>query len=194
MIEKDRMVKVINRYDGKVGYQIPDTNGFMREFQPREVKEITFEELEKLSYDPGGASILRNYLVIKDEEAIKALFPDITRENIPEYFYTEDEIKYLLTGATLDQFLDCLDFAPTGVIDMVKDLAVSMPLNDVNKREAIKNKLGFDVTQAIENAKEPGEEKRVTNNGRRAAAVTVGEAGAGNAIKQGRRVVKKVAE
>lgn len=194
MIERDRMVKVINRYDGKVGYQIPDTNGFMREFQPREVKEITFEELEKLSYDPGGASILRNYLVIKDEEVIKALFPDITRENIPEYFYTEDEIKYLLTGATLDQFLDCLDFAPTGVIDMVKDLAVSMPLNDVNKREAIKNKLGFDVTQAIENAKEPEEEKRVTNNGRRAAAVTVGEAGAGNAIKQGRRVVKKVTE
>ena len=194
MIEKDRMVKVINRYDGKVGYQIPDTNGFMREFQPREVKEITFEELEKLSYDPGGASILRNYLVIKDEEAIKALFPDITRENIPEYFYTEDEIKYLLTGATLDQFLDCLDFAPTGVIDMVKDLAVSMPLNDVNKREAIKNKLGFDVTHAIENAKEPEEDKKVTNNGRRAAAVTVGEAGAGNAIKQGRRVVKKVTE
>ena len=194
MIEKDRMVKVINRYDGKVGYQIPDTNGFMREFQPREVKEITFEELEKLSYDPGGASILRNYLVIKDEEVIKALFPDITRENIPEYFYTEDEIKYLLTGATLDQFLDCLDFAPTGVIDMVKDLAVSMPLNDVNKREAIKNKLGFDVTHAIENAKEPEEDKKVTNNGRRAAAVTVGEAGAGNAIKQGRRVVKKVTE
>jgi len=37
------------------------------------------------------------------------------------------------TGS-LDEFLDCLDFAPEGVTDLIKTLAVELPLNDVAKR------------------------------------------------------------
>ena len=55
----------------------------------------------------------------------------------------------MLTGS-LDQFLDCLDFAPNVILDMVKELAVELPLNDIQKRDAIKEKLGFDVTKTIE--------------------------------------------
>jgi len=33
---------------------------------------------------------------------------------------------------------------------MIKTLAVDLPLNDVAKRDAIKNKFGYDVTRAIE--------------------------------------------
>jgi len=50
---------------------------------------------------------------------------------------------------SLDEFLDCLDFAPEGVKDLIKNLAVELPLNDVAKREAIFNKLGFNVDNAI---------------------------------------------
>ena len=68
-----------------------------------------------------------------------------------------------------DDFLDCLDFAPVGVIDLIKQLAVSLPLNDMEKREAIKNKFGFDVTKAIENSKIDEEENISTamSSGRR---------------------------
>lgn len=68
----------------------------------------------------------------------------------PEYFYTEKEIKYLFEHGSLDEFLDCLDFAPLGVIHTIETLAVTLPLNDVAKRYAILEKTGFDVTRAIE--------------------------------------------
>ena len=94
----------------------------------------------------------------------------------PEYHYSENDVKQLLTTGTLDQFLDCLDFAPDVIKDMIKDLAVELPLNDMAKRKAIQDKMGFDVTRAIEikNTKYDGEVEeeakiRTTNSGRRTA-------------------------
>lgn len=55
-----------------------------------------------------------------------------------------------MTTGTLDQFLDCLDFAPESVKEIIKDMAVDLPLNDVRKRNAILDKMGFDVNKAIE--------------------------------------------
>ena len=54
------------------------------------------------------------------------------------------------TGS-LDAFLDCLDFAPVGVIDLLKKFAVSVPLADYEKRKALKEKTGFDVDIALKN-------------------------------------------
>lgn len=68
----------------------------------------------------------------------------------PEYYYSEEDVKRLMTSGTLDEFLDCLDFAPSVILDMIKTLAVELPLNDVAKRDAIKEKLNFDVAKAIE--------------------------------------------
>ena len=57
----------------------------------------------------------------------------------------------LLRSGSLDAFLDALDFAPTGVIDLIKTFAVQLPLNDVEKCNALKEKTGFDVMTAIKN-------------------------------------------
>jgi len=40
-----------------------------------------------------------------------------------------------------------------GVIDLIKKFAVSLPLTDYDKREALKKKTGFDVDKAIANDK-----------------------------------------
>ena len=40
-----------------------------------------------------------------------------------EYFFSEADIKKLMTEDSLDAFLDALDFAPEGVIDMIKEYA-----------------------------------------------------------------------
>ena len=172
MINQDTKVKVINKFNGVVGYQVPEL-GVHRNFYPRESKEISFGELEKLSFLPGGESILKNYLEIVDEDVIMELFG--TKPE-PEYHYSEEDIKILLTTGTLDQFLDCLDFAPDVIIDIIKDMAVNLPLNDIAKRDAIKKKTGFDVTKAIEikNTKYDGEQDSVEstkNTGRRAAPI-----------------------
>ena len=87
------------------------------------------KELRKLSYIPGGEVILREYLVIDNKEALDELLNGGVE---PEYFYTEDEIKTLLLTGSLDQLMDCLDFAPGGVIDLVKKYAVELKINAVD--------------------------------------------------------------
>ena len=146
MIDKTKVIKVINKFNGTVGYDVPEM-GIHRNFYPKESKNITFDELEKLSFLPGGDTILKEYLEITDEDAIVELFNEKPE---PEYHYTEEDVKRLLTVGSLDQFLDCLDFAPDVIKEMIKNLAVKMPLNDMAKRKAIQEKLGFDVTKAIE--------------------------------------------
>ena len=141
-MDKKTLIKVANRDSGRVGYKIEEL-GVRRQFAPR---EITFEELEKLSFIQGGLVLLRDYLIVKNDEAMKELGINVE----PEYYYTEEQIKGILLNSTMDEFLDCLDFAPDGVIDSLKRLAVDLPLNDVRKRDAIFEKTGFNVTRAIE--------------------------------------------
>lgn len=144
-MEKTKLIKVANRESAYVGYTVPEL-GVYRSFAPREQKEITFEELEKLSWTAGGTEILKEYLVIRDEEAASLLIPGIE----PEYYYTAKDINRMLTTASMNEFLDCLDFAPIGVLESLKDAAVMLPLDNMSKRKAILEKLNFDVTRAIE--------------------------------------------
>lgn len=174
MINKDTLIKVINKDKGTVGYSVPEL-GVNRSFYEDEEKEIPFEELQKLSYLPGGEIILKEFLEITDEEAYRQLF---FTDAEPEYHYTKADIKKLMEEGTLDQFLDCLDFAPEGIKDTIKDLAVQLPLNDMRKRDAILEKLNFNVTRAIEikNTKyDSGEEDTSQSvnkkGGRRAAPI-----------------------
>ena len=160
-MEKTTLIKVLNRDNGSVVYSIPEMNGLRRVYQSGEIKEITFEELEKLSYIPGGMELLEDSLVILDnEQAINLILGHVE----PEYSYSKDDIIKLMKTGSLDEFLDCLDFAPEGVKDLIKTLSVELPLNDVAKREAIFNKLGFNVDNAIRikrESSEPTEEKPV---------------------------------
>ncbi|MEG1779643.1 MAG: hypothetical protein RR263_06020, partial [Oscillospiraceae bacterium] len=107
-------------------------------------KNIKVKELEELTYIPGGTALINKYLVINDEEVCEYL--GLTIE--PEYYYEESTIRTLLAQGSVEQLLDCLDFAPTGVIDLVKKIAIETEVNDVAKRMAIKDKLSLDVTAA----------------------------------------------
>lgn len=150
MLQKNTLIKVLNRDNGSVCYSIPEMNGLRRVYQSGETKQVTFEELQKLSYIPGGMTLLKQNLVILNDEAVNRLLGHVE----PEYRYTEADVRKIMREGSLDQFLDCLDFAPDGVKELIKTLAVEMPLNDVSKREAIFNKLGFNVDNAIRIKKE----------------------------------------
>lgn len=173
MISKDTMFKVTNRNNGSTGYAVPDLN-INRRFAAGETKEISMDELRKLSYQPGGRYILENYLIVHDKAAVEEL---LTEGVEPEYFYTEADIKELLSRGTLDQLLDCLDYAPKGTIELVKHMAVEMKINDISKRDAIKNKTGFDVSMAIRINEESAatDETEKLNTSRRAAPITQNE-------------------
>lgn len=144
MINQDTMYNVKNRSSSVVVYKIPESN-LRREFAPGETKRIAFGELEKLTYQPGGRELLEEFLQIVEEDVTQDL--NIHREI--EYDMSEAQVKNLLLRGSQDAFLDALDFAPIGVIDLIKTMAVSLPLTDLNKRKALKEKTGFDVDKAL---------------------------------------------
>lgn len=157
---------VKNRSSSRVIYKIPE-DGIRREFAPGENKRISYQELLKLSYQPGGRELMANFLQIQSEGVLNSL--NIRTE--PEYYMSEKQVVDLLKNGSLEAFLDCLDYAPRGVIDLVKTYAVSLPLSDYDKRQALKEKTGFDVDAAIANS---GEEPVTTESETKAPAAPSG--------------------
>ena len=145
---------VKNRSAGVACYKVPEL-GVRRSFQPGEVKKISAEELEKLTYRPGGMAILSNFLQIQDAEAIAK----VGLKPQPEYHMSEQDIVKLMKDGSLDEFLDCLDFAPPGVIDLIKKLSVSLPMTDFQKVNALKAKTGFDAAAALKHEMESKEDE-----------------------------------
>ena len=128
MENDNKMVRVTNRSRGTVGYTIPDMGNLQRFFAHGETKVVPMEEIRKLDWTPGGAVLLRDYLKIEDAEAVEEI---------------------LLNGS-MDQLMDTLDFAPEGVIDLIKDLAIKLEIPDVRKRNAISERTKCDISKAIE--------------------------------------------
>ena len=176
MIDKNKTYNVKNRSAGACVYTIPELH-IRRELMAGQTIQVQGSELEALKYRPGGKEMMLLYLQISDIE-------DFEVETEPEYKYSEADIIKLIETGTMDEFLDCLDFAPNGVIDLIKTFAVSLPMNDANKRLAVKEKTGFDVDEAIRHINEdkaeekgdapaveaPKTRRTAAKSGRRAAA------------------------
>ena len=152
-----KMYRVKNRGSSTVVYKIPE-DGIRREFKPGQTLSISSEELEKLTYQPGGTLILSQFLQILDLEGIQKA--NIRTE--PEYHMGEAEIAALIKSGSLDAFLDALDFAPIGVIDLIKKMSIDIPMVDIQKRKALKEKTGFDVEAALKHQEEDRENDQKT--------------------------------
>ena len=163
MATNNKMYIVKNRSASMVVYRIPE-DGIRREFAPGESKKIYYSELEKLSYQSGGRALMANFLQIEDE----AVTNNLNIHTEAEYYMSEDQIVDLINNGSLDAFLDCLDYAPVGVIDLLKKYAVAIPMNDIQKRKALKEKTGFDVDVAIRNM----EAEKAEDNGNEENKIT----------------------
>lgn len=166
----DNKVSVKNRSSSMVVYTIPEKN-IRREFMPAETKVLPYDELVDLSFQAGGRSIMENFLQVQAVDAREGL----SLHTEPEYNMSEEDIKNLLLTGSNDALLDALDFAPVGVIDLIKQYAVSLPVNDMTKRESIKDKTGFDVTKALAmNQPDPDEKQEgETHKERRVKPATI---------------------
>jgi len=148
MENKDRRVKVVNRTGGSLAYKI-DTLRVTRHWpRPGDYLNISISELSELRTVPGGNYILKECLIIEDKEALNVLFPDIELE--PEYNYGLKEVETLLYEADLAQLLDALDFAPKGVLELIKTKAVEKLPNETAKIEAINKKFKIDLNKVNE--------------------------------------------
>lgn len=166
MLNNSDTVRVENRGNSIVGYRVPESN-IIRRFVEGEIKEISMGELRQAIQIPGTKRTIMNNLIIHDKSAVEELLPDAE----PEYFYTAKDVDFLLERGTLDQLKDALDFAPKGVVDLIKDRAVKNELNDVRKREAILEATNFNVTGAIEINHMAQVENKVETKTRRSAPI-----------------------
>lgn len=155
----EKLYLVKNRSASVCCYRIPE-DGIRRTFAPGESKKIPYSELNKLTYQPGGREILANFLQIQGE----LVLADLGIPTEDEYYMNEQQIVDLIKTGSLDAFLDCLDYAPVGVLDLLKQFAVSTPLTDFDKRKALKEKTGFDVDKAIANNEADGKEPDSASN------------------------------
>lgn len=176
-MDNTKIVSVTNRSGGRVVYHVPDRN-IRRSFSANETKKIELDELRQLSYVSGGEFILKNCLIVDDKSALEVLNLEVE----PEYFYTETEIKQILTTGTLDELEDTLNFAPEGVLDLIKKIAVEEEIPDTRKRKMISEKTGLNVDNAIYinhimDEKSGADKAETTTKTRKASPITVkGEA------------------
>lgn len=182
MLEETTLVDVTNLSGSPVVYRVPELN-VRRVFNKGETKKVAVKELRALEYLPGGNVLIREYLSIANDELLQefGIIPE------PEYHWTEKDVRELLLTGSLARLQDCLDYAPVGVIDQVKDLAVSLQINDMSKRQAILEATGLNVTKAIEInqiSKEETEAPEPKTKTRRVSAETAPKADTGRRVSE----------
>jgi len=137
-------MKVTNRSAGDVGYSLPEL-GVRRSFNRGDWKEISQEEIFALSQAKGGLSLIKNYLLLDDKEYVKK---EIWHDAPIEYFWGLEDVKKCVLEDSKDLFAETLDYAPEGVVDLIKEYAWRLPMTDLNKIQILKEKTGFDAQMA----------------------------------------------
>lgn len=153
-LSREHKVNVTNRSNATVILRVPDRH-FRAELNPKETRLLTYGDILDVVAQPGGRSLIYNFLLIQDPQALRE---GLNVKEEPEYWLTEDKIPNWMQTCPLTEFEDALNFAPQGVLDLIKKYAVSLPLNDMAKRNSIKNFLKFDVNLAIVNNEKSSED------------------------------------
>lgn len=147
LVPDDTMVKLVNMMDSPTGYKL--TNGMFRRFAPRGTMSVTAGEVREVSNMPGTITLFQNYLRIDNKDLATELgVSDDSFEH--EYSWGRDEIVGALTTEPIEVLLDALDYAPDAIKESLVDIAVELEIPDVNRRKAIKEATGKDVTKMIE--------------------------------------------
>lgn len=150
MVDDKTRVKVRNLVPHRVIYKLDEINRRVS-FSGNEEKMIPAGELRLLHYSPGGSVLLKNYLNIDNKELRQEFGIDA---DVIEYDWTQADVDAALTTKPIEVLEDALDFAPEGVIDLIKNRAVALRIADMNKRELIYKATGADINNQIKWAEE----------------------------------------
>lgn len=159
-VKDNQLVEVQNLTDHTVVYI--SYEGRRRAFESQRKMNIPAIELRQLVYSRGGLQLIKHFLRIGNKELAEELGVEDTEH---EYKWTEKDVVDLLENGSLDRLRDALDYAPLGIIDLIVDKAVNMPVTDVNKRKIISEATGKNIEtmiQRMEEAETATEEKKHT--------------------------------
>lgn len=119
-------------------------------FGPQQTKTITAGELRSMAYVPGVITMLYDGKLRLQNKELCEEFNIPT--DIPEYDMTMDEVDDMLLNKDKDYLLDALDFAPEGILELIKSRAIELKIPDILKRKYISDALGCDIDNMIRTA------------------------------------------
>ena len=160
-IANSTKIKVKNLVDYNVGYKIEEDN-VRRQFAPYEIKQIEAGELRKLNYTRGGHILLTEYLSVMNRNLADEFGVDSDSFD-NEYNWDVNKVDSVLTSEPIEVLQDALDFAPKGVLELIKDRAIALKLDSMDKRQIISSALGIDLSSMIEVQKMNEEEDPDSN-------------------------------
>lgn len=152
-----KLYEVISKYNGYLSVKEYNTN-IVRIFPKLGFSMMLSEEnIRNIAYNPGGRFILENRLIVNDPELVKELELNLELEDT----YTPDDIKDLIINGSKDQLEDALNFGNEGTRELIKDTAIDLEINDLEKRKVIQDFTHVDVNSAINNKSGETEEHTV---------------------------------
>lgn len=148
-VSNNKLIEVRNMMDHK--QVLIDKNTRSRYvFGAQQTKTITAGELRSMAYVPGVLTMLLDgKLRIQNRELCEEFN---VPTDVPEYDLTIAEIDDILLNKEADYLLDALDWAPEGILELIKRRAIELKLPDVAKRKYISDRLECNVDEMIRNA------------------------------------------
>lgn len=144
-ISDDTLVQVQNLVDHTVGFKDEDTHRRVI-FQAYEPKKLPAGILRRLNFSYGGTILLRHFLSVQNDELAREF--GVSPDTI-EYKWTKNDVDRVLTTGSLPELEDALDFGPEGIKDLIVDRAVELKIDNVSKRQVIKEHTGRDIDSMI---------------------------------------------
>ena len=167
-------------------------------FHGQQEMPISKDLLDRMRYDIGGSTLVRNYLSVKDEAFREEI--GVPEDQI-EYDYKQEDVIKLLKDNNIDAIADALDFGPLGIKEMIVDEAVMLPINNRDLMVLIYEKTGRNVELMIKNQEEltkaraeAGELEKSVNSKRRVAVKSKEEIAEIAAANIARRTTQKESE
>lgn len=146
MQNRKDLIAVEARTDSYYSITESDT-GIKRVWEKGNTLHLSEDTLRDFASSVGGRKMLENNLIVHDKELLEDL---LGHEVELEYTFTKKDVLDLLKDGTDEQLTDALNFAPTGVKDLIRLCAIETRLPDMNKRAIISNILKIDLNKAIE--------------------------------------------
>lgn len=167
-------------------------------FHGQQEMPISKDLLDRMRYDVGGSTLVRDYLSVKDETFREEI--GVPEDQI-EYDYKQEDVIKLLKDNNIDAIADALDFGPLGIKEMIVDEAVMLPINNRDLMVLIYEKTGRNVELMIKNQEElmkaraeAGEPEKTVNSKRRVAVKSKEEIAEIAAANVARRATQKESE
>lgn len=144
-IQDDTIVEVINNHGSSISYS---TDKVTRTWQVvGETKKIRFIELQEACNARGGKVLFsEGALLIKDSEVRERL--DLPA--LDKYVLDTKEMEALLKNRDLSEIEEFLQYSSNMLLKTFVDVAISLPIADMNISNLIKKYSGTDVALAIE--------------------------------------------